>query len=308
MRGRFWIAMMTASFGLGVVTGWVLGFVGRKEVPTASAVPVTINTPTPEREIMVGWETETVSKSGKYKLRVYKPDSQSENNIQECRIEILSRDGDAIDVKGWAQTKIGCQYGMGFHSEFIRWGDNDNILFGSFDGETRRVVSMPEKISRTVNFAGKYTLLDVDDGFGKWLVVKEDGEGVEYLVVDSDGSHLRSGMKYSRPQDGANAAFYDDKNKGFVIVTERIDRLATDKAVEKGENVGNGLFVTRVDFLKLKDYEFRTLLITDPTPLFGRGCGGGGLKSRPGYVVIDDGCLLFDGKYQNSFGQVELKI
>lgn len=319
------IVLLVAGFSLFVL---ISSRQQTKEInPSATQPPITELKKTPEESpstplnSAIEAESKILAKYNspdeKYTLSFYSGEINEIGTLVRCRFSLTERTtNEEVVIKSYFSTQlIRCDSGLGnFSSDFIQWAKHILVIN---DNETSQVklVDIDNKKALTHQYDGSsLAFLGVDNTLTYWLYYDKysyanSNDKITYILLDTNGKQINKKTINSEEKYTART-IYDPKNNGFLFIYPRLNKEATEKATNQGENIGNGLYQYFFDFFSIDKLKEINLLTTDPYPIFGRGCYKENIVFQEGKIIIDSNngsCLQIDEKYYSG-GNIILEV
>lgn len=224
-----------------------------------------------------------------FSFTIYYPESFYEDS-QECKYEFKDDDR-LLDIRNLVgRDTIICSSGYGsFWGSFVGWAENGLLLIKDPSGAIRIIdvknikISYYDYDSNEISFEGVNKTLDY------WLFRR--GPKESFVLLDKNKRVVLADFAESvdRP------VLYDWVNDGFILIS-RIEERQDYKSVQ-------------FNFLSVKDLSIDTVLITEPEFVPGMGCSPEKIvASKPGEIIISQGCLRVGEEYKDSDHNIQLLL
>ena len=256
------------------------------------------------------------SLDGSLTAEIFFPKNPREFQI-ECLLIIKDSEGSTINYASTLLPKgnlIRCYEGPGaVGSDVQGWVDGNKLVIFT----NQRSINILEPLANEVSYYDYddkiLEFVMVNRNLNRWLFRSLDAVNkVAFQIYDLDHNLIKDDITFPEQTDGYSTEYYDDLNDVFLFVTEQEDVVTTAKALQTGENVGNGYFLTRFVVLNLNDLSMYNVLTTDSAILWGKGCIREELTSKQKTLIIKstegEGCILIDDKYLNSNRELILNL
>lgn len=218
-------------------------------------------------------------------------------NNSECSYQIIDKEGYGYIVKEAMQRdKISCSdQGWTIVSNMFKgWVDGEKFLIEARSGEITVIGVNSFKVEKTYEYDSKLlSFVGANRTLKYWLFEKTPL--YSYVLLDENKKVVKDDINFNSNGQlnyGGYGVLYDDVNDGFLFISAQRQQEVSFK----------------FDFLYTKNLAFKTLLITDPVGVVGRGCGGNKLVSKPGEIIFASSCVTVDKKYISQDGYIHIPL